>query len=349
MTDENSKIEIIDLKKRNDIRFRTSIAATREDSIDHERMDRADFKAYSDGSGQEDGIGASAVLYKKSFVRPVKSLKAFLGSKSKRNTYEAETIGAILAIWLIRNTPEVIGKTVSLYIDNQAVIKAIPGVKPASGQHLTRALVTAANDLPCKLVVKWISSHSEVKGNEEADKLAKDAARGRSSRTIDLPHLLRTPLPDSASATKQAFVDGLKKRWLTVWDNSPRKERFSLIDPKFPFDGFRKKWFNLTRQQASIIMQIRTGHIPLNFYLHRIGKIDSDRCTKCAEHQDDVQPRETVNHFLFICQAYDEARNELIEKIDRRNFSISKMMKSTDRMKALVTFINRTGRLKEDK
>ena len=122
---------------------------------------------------------------------------------------------------------------------------------------------------------------------------------------------------------------------------------FSQIDPEFPFNRFRKKLFALTRKQTSIIMQLRTGHIPLNFYLRRIGKVDSDRCTSCYAGPNPVQVSESINHFLFECQTHDEARQELIAKIGRRNFSLKKIMTNTDFLKALVTYVNRTGRLRE--
>ena len=40
------------------------------------------------------------------------------------------------------------------------------------------------------------------------------------------------------------------------------------------------------------------------------------------------------------------AREELIAKIGINNLHLSDIMAHTDRMKALVTFINRTGRLR---
>ena len=44
-----------------------------------------------------------------------------MGSLDKHNVYEAEAMGAILALWILENTPATVGKTVSLYIDNQAL------------------------------------------------------------------------------------------------------------------------------------------------------------------------------------------------------------------------------------
>ena len=96
------------------------------------------------------------------------------------------------------------------------------------------------------------------------------------------------------------------------------------------------------------MMQLRTGHIPLNFYLRRIRKIDSAMCLKCNEIPGVLQVNESISHFLFDCRAYDEARRDLIAKIGRSSLSLSKIMKNTDKMKALVTYINRTGRFKTD-
>jgi hypothetical protein len=135
----STKIEVIDSgiwHVAGTNRFGTSIATSREDSIASECNDTADFKVFSDGSGQEDDIGASAILYRKGSGRTVASLQAFLGPKSKHNTYEAEVIGAILATWIGWQTPETIGKTVSLYIDNQAVVKALTGSRTSAGQYL---------------------------------------------------------------------------------------------------------------------------------------------------------------------------------------------------------------------
>ena len=243
---------------------------------------------------------------------------------------------------------EYTGKKVTLYIDNQAVIMALRGAKPASGQHLVNTVMLTANHLPCNFSIVWISSHSKVKGNEAADRMAKAAAQGRSSRAVDLPHIFRSPLPVSTSATKQEFSDRLKRLWKRIWAESPRKERFSLIDPDFPFNKFRKKLFDLTRKQASTIMQLRTGHIALNFYLKRIGKSPSENCAKCEEGPNIVHARESINHFLFECQGYDDERMGLTAKIGRSQLSIPKIMKNTDHMTALVTYINRTGRFKEN-
>ena len=196
-----------------------------------------------------------------------------------------------------------------------------------------------------RLTIRWISGHSKVKGNEDVDKLAKDAAAGRSSPMASLPHILRSPIPRSASALKQEFNSGLKARWAATWAASPRMPRVAQFGDAFPFGAFLKRLHLLTRKQSSHILQIRCGHFPLNAYLFKIDKVESNRCQYCHDEQGDLAPPETVNHFIFECPAHAEARAELIEKIGIIHFHLPDLMADTDRMKALTTFINRSRRL----
>jgi hypothetical protein len=177
--------------------------------------------------------------------------------------------------------------------------------------------------------------------------MAKDAAEGRSSAMVELPHILRRPLPTSASAMKQRFNNKIKEEWETIWDASPRKPRLAQFGETFPFGAFLKRLYMLTRKQSSTILQLRCGHFPLNKYLHRINKSDTDKCQACEELQEGAPPSETFNHFLFDCPAHNIARHELIDTIGHDNFHLAEIMLEVDRMKALTTYINRTRRLRE--
>jgi ribonuclease HI len=328
-------------------RYSMKIDTDREASILAESVDDADYKLFSDGSGQDNGIGAASILYEKGRARPLRSLQAYMGTSDKHNTYEAEAMGALLALWILRTTPETRGKKVTLYIDNQSIITALTSIKSTSGQYLLHELRQAANSSSSKLSIRWISSHSNVKGNEDVDKMAKDAAAGRSSAMSSLPHILRHPLPTSTSALKQDFKDRLKTKWAAMWDASPRKPRMSQFGDTFPYSTFLNKLFSLTRKQSSTILQIRCGHFPLNKYLHKINRSDTEKCQACEGQQEDNPPAESFNHFLFDCPAHTLARDELIENIDRDNFYLEDIMNDIDRMKALITFINRTRRFRD--
>ncbi len=59
-------------------------------------------------------------------------------------------------------------------------------------------------------MIHWISGHSKVKGNEEADELAKKASTEHiSSGAADLPLKLCKPLLISVSAEKQRYHEEL--------------------------------------------------------------------------------------------------------------------------------------------
>jgi ribonuclease HI len=329
-------------------RFSTKVRSSREDSIKFEKSDPADFKVFSDGSGLNGDVGAAAALYRKGRYSTVNTLKYFLGPSSKHNTFEAEAVGAILATKLLSDCPDTIGKRVSLYIDNQSILASLGNPKATSGQYLIRHLFILANALACNLNIHWISSHSKVRGNEKVDELAKEAANGTSSEGNRLPQILRDRLPASASAAKQAFHGKLKAKWEDSWVESERGIRFATIDDDFPFNSFRKRAHSLNRSQASLMTQIRSGHFPLNSYLFKINKVESDLCQACLEGEDNRQCRETVKHFLFECNAYTAEREDLIVKIPRRHLNLKDIMSRTDRMVALAHFINRTGRLKKE-
>ena len=157
----------------------------------------------------------------------MKSLKFFMGNSDKHNTYEVENVGTILTLWILNKTPATVRKRVSLYTDNQSLVTMLPHPKATSGQHLLGSLHSAINGTGCRLMIKWITRHSKVKVNEAADRLAKDTVAGHSSPRISLPHVLRNPLPLSASALKQEFIGKIRAKWAAIWEISPRKPRIA--------------------------------------------------------------------------------------------------------------------------
>jgi hypothetical protein len=73
---------------------------------------------------------------------------------------------------------------------------------------------------------------------------------------------------------------------------------------------------SLSRQQASLILQLRCGHFPLNGYLHRIKKVESDRCERRS-----VQGRSGRPHFRN-CQPFHfrlPSTHQGEERVSRKN------------------------------
>lgn len=125
-----------------------------------------------------------------------------------------------------------------------------------------------------------------------------------------------------------------------------RRPRIAQFGEEFPFGAFLNRLSLLTRKQSSLILQIRCGHFPLNA-LQKINKSDSNMCPACLNKQEGYSLVETINHFIFDCEAHIEAREELIDKIGMIHFNLLDIMADTDHMKALTTFVNRSGRFRE--
>lgn len=115
---------------------------------------------------------------------------------------------------------------------------------------------------------------------------------------------IRGTLPHSTSAMKQVFYQKLRKRAQKQYEKSPRFRRMRRIDPTAPSKHFLKLTSNLPRRRhASILMQLRTGHLPLNHHLHQIGKLGAPTCTSCGEDGETVVPTRIIDTTCFPWRA----------------------------------------------
>jgi len=135
--------------------------------------------------------------------------------------------------------------------------------------------------------------------------------------------------------------------WLEQWQDSPRRTRMELVDKTFPFKEFERIRNGLTRAQSSLLLQIRSGHIPLNAHLFRLQCVDSDKCQACATRRGVIPTKETVAHFLFECPAYRYERHDLDRALGRHSSNLESILADDKRTRQLLRYVGRTGRLKK--
>jgi ribonuclease HI len=200
----------------------TNIADTRDNSIQGEATDSSRFKVYSDGSGQNGQAGAAAILYVDN--KHARTLQLHLGSLKEHMMYEAEIVGGVLAAQLMKeiaNTNP--GTEVTHYMDSQSIIKTL------TSKYLIDSYqrqVTSIHEMKgLKIVLRWISAHLEVAGNEAVDEAVKEVAGGRNSERKELPAILwKGQLAKTKSALKQEQGEKIKRRWKEAWRHSLRYE-----------------------------------------------------------------------------------------------------------------------------
>jgi ribonuclease HI len=240
-----------------------------ETATNEEKLVQVTIKVYTAGSCIEGGVGATAVLYRNGQEK--RTLRKYLGMEDQHTVYEAELVGMCMGAKLV--CEEVRATMVMLGVNSQATIQATHNTKGNPRHYLVDALhdQTEAAQMHHKqldLEARWVPGHKGTKGNERADEEAKKAAKGNSSPDTSLPTQCRGHLPLSKAATHQAFNKNLKAEAAATFAKSPRYQRMREIDPSILSLQFMKIVSLLTWRAASLLIQLRTGHVPLNKHLH---------------------------------------------------------------------------------
>jgi hypothetical protein len=98
--------------------FRMVVGSSREEAIKMDEEDAAAIQVYTDGSGKDRKVGAAVVMYRNGEKKS--SLRYLLGSDKDHTVLEAEGVGWILGLELIRKEGKV-GRT-SMAVDKVGTI-----------------------------------------------------------------------------------------------------------------------------------------------------------------------------------------------------------------------------------
>jgi hypothetical protein len=107
-----------------------------------------------------------------------------------------------------------------------------------------------------------------------------------------------------------------------------------------PSNRFRKLVDHLPRKHANLLMQLRTGHAPLNKPLFTTNCTESPVCPACEN------AHETVHHFLISCPAYEHHRHNLFYNLNRGSLSLHTLLLHPKAIKLLFKYIAKTGRFR---
>ena len=146
------------------------------------------------------------------------------------------------------------------------------------------------------IVLSWIPSHVDIRGNEVADKLAKEALF---CERIDYP-LLR-----NVSDLNIHIENELISEWQTRWDSDTKGRFYHKLQPKVSFEV---KYSDPFKAKQTTITRLRFGKCLLGNVLCMIGKRNNDLCEFCGVKED-------VAHFLLQCREFHDALVELNDSL----------------------------------
>ncbi|RDX41823.1 hypothetical protein OH76DRAFT_1318522, partial [Lentinus brumalis] len=95
----------------------------------------------------------------------------------------------------------------------------------------------------------------------------------------------------------------------------------------------------LPRRNTALLIQLRTGHAPLNHHLHTIGRADTQRCSGCGA------AKETVLHFVLQCAKFSLHRRVFLGPLGRNGHRLDYLLSTPEGTSQLFKFINATKRL----
>jgi ribonuclease HI len=326
-----------------------SIPQSKEDSKAADANADEEIKVYSDGSMHGGKVGAAAVLYRNG--QRTRSIKLHLGEASKYTVYEAELVGMLLGIHLIKTEKKGRVKC-AIGADNQAAIQAIDSELTNPGQHLAAEFLRVADQVALariggrqsyELTVRWTAGHIGIEGNESADREAKAAAEGDSSGRFQLPKYLWKPVKMGTSAIKQDYNKRSNEGWKEEWIASDSYKWLKMPNTVSPAS---KKFLLLTsddripKQKSSLLFQLRVGHAPLNDYLFRFKKVESARCPACGN------ARESVDHFILKCPKYEHERWPLLRQARDLTPKLEHILSDPKLVIPLLNYIDATERFK---
>ena len=240
---------------------------------------------YTDGSKTADGTAFAVVR-----MRP--PLKEARKMHHTASVFTAELTAMLCAVIKSRAFSE---KSVTIISDSKSSIQAIASLQ--SKNPLAIEIRTQCYETDKTFHFCWVPSHVDIRGNEHADKLAKDATK-YNVRMSD--QLLQA---DCKTVVRRKFKDLWTQRWISCTGNKLRGITDSL-SPLPNSSCSNRKW-------ERVLARLRIGHSRLthNYLLSGGSNAEAPTCEECPDGA-----ALTIEHMLRVCSAYNNARRQAFRR-----------------------------------
>ena len=282
---------------------------------------------YTDGSKTDNGTGFGYTITTKNNKEEVLHHSAKIPDYC--SVYQAELRAITAAATSLQDTTN---KDILFLTDSLSSLQALSAgiLKSRTAIECHNELIHIANKN--QVILAWIPGHEDHAGNERADQLAKEGTKA--------DHTLNGFIPQSM--IKRIINEKVATLDRTEWIAKGQTHTKVALGPLMCKTHIRTikelKNLQLNRSKYRTAIQLITGHIGLNYQLHKMGLSDTDICPKCDYTE------ETVSHFLGNCPSHFNHRSSILNTFIS---NISNIFKENN-LNQIIKFVNNTGRLNRE-
>ena len=268
------------------------------------RLQPEDVVVFTDGSayGNPGPTGAGGVVYLDGYEAAPVLLKK--GVSPYSNNFTGELVGIQISLEFLADVSEVENRNIHVFTDCQgAIVSAFQNQIPTNKIEIVTSIkqhITQIGEKGNKIHVHWVPGHKDILGNELADQQAKAGAE----------EMVSAKDPVVMTMDKREAVAEIKRqigeKWKLKFENSQKVDR---LQETFDEVGKRVCHGEKNRASFSALNQILCGHSKLNGHQAKLNPNKSEMCDKC-------KVPESVEHYLFDCDKYEEERKELEESVE---------------------------------
>ncbi|CAG2201656.1 RNASEH1 [Mytilus edulis] len=238
--------------------------------------------AFTDGSclGNPGPCGAGAIIYindkEEKLKRPV---------SNKGSILLAELIAIKMVLDYIESFSKEQINTLTLFSDSQTALGILTLNWKSDSYHQTineiKGKIKNLNEHGILINLNWTPGHANIKGNDEADSLAKEAAKEAETLAVD-------DIVFTKQDVKKAARNSVTKKWQRRWENSDTGRHYFRFHPEVK-DKVKKDF--PSKKMYNIINSLRTGYSKLNAYQFIINQhINSETCHHCKQKECTTLP-----------------------------------------------------------
>ena len=256
---------------------------------------QGEIAVYTDGSKTSEGTGSGIYIQEL-------ECKQSINLQAECSVFQAEVL-AIRQACKVLISKGITDRDISIYVDSQAALKSLSSIEVKSHLVITckENLETLSNSNNVRLC--WVPGHENIRGNEEADLLARNGSASIGQLNDTLGDTVKPPI---CSAKRKLDIE-LEKEWERRWvdTNIGKVTRFFC-----PTVRHRKadRLLRYNKKDLRLYIGFLTGHCLLRKHAKRIGLAERAECRYCQ----DIHCDEDVEHIICECPALMHSRTAIL-------------------------------------